>query len=242
MQAAGLIDPDHAASLLEARDGDLFSARLLDIAHGAAGVEELFAYRIGDGLPQVLASSSGLGDVAERADAYARRFHASDPVAQARRATPPGQSFACRIPAEAISLGAYRKLCFERPRFAEKICFGWCKSDHALVVTFYQRREATELDMARLGALAQLAITGLTRLARPPAPVLPEVEDRLAQTFPVLTAREREVCARTLTGQTARQIGAALGLGSATVLTYRQRAYQKLGMSKANDLLAAIMR
>lgn len=243
MVSAGLIDPDRAAAVLDARDLTSFSEHLLKAAHSAAGIEELFAYRIADGAPETLASSSDLGDVAERAEAYARRFHRSDPAVQARLATPPGHGFVCRIPADAIELGPYRKLCFERPRFSEKICFGWQAPGHCLVVTFYQRGRAAP-DMAQLGALAQVAITGLTRLLQRPAagrPLLDEVERRLAETHTVLTPRERQVCARTLIGRTARDIGQELGLGTGTVLTYRQRAYQKLGLSRASDLLAAVM-
>ena len=152
MVSAGLIDPDRAAAVLDARDLTSFSEHLLKAAHSAAGIEELFAYRIADGAPETLASSSDLGDVAERAEAYARRFHRSDPAVQARLATPPGHGFVCRIPADAIELGPYRKLCFERPRFSEKICFGWQAPGHCLVVTFYQRGRAAP-DMAQLGAL-----------------------------------------------------------------------------------------
>ena len=166
-------------------------------------------------------------------------------------ATPPwppvsrqGTGFVCRVPAAAIALGTYRKLCFERPRFSEKICFGWRAPEHSLVVSFYLRRTGAEVDMAQLGALAQVAITGLTRLMRQRAegaPLVQQVEHRLAEAHRRLTGREREVCARTLIGRTAREIGEELGLGVGTVLTYRQRAYQKLGVSKANDLLAAVM-
>lgn len=241
MSSHGLIDPDLAASLLEARDQDLFATRLLELAHASAGVEELLAYRVEAGAPRVLASTSGLGDAGERAGAWARRFHRSDPVVAARLRAAPGSGFACRVPATAIELGEYRRLCFDRPRFVEKICFGWRKPDHALVVSFYQRHGEAEPDMARLGALAQLTITGLSRLARQAPPLVERIAERLALAHPGLTAREREVCARTLAGQTARQIGAELSLGVGTVLTYRQRAYQKLGMHKASDLLAAIM-
>jgi len=244
MRSGGLIDPEVAADLLEARAPDVFAVRLLEAAHSTAGVEELFAYRVADGVPpQALASSSGLQDVAERTRQYARRFHRSDPAVAARLATAPGNGFLCRIPAVAIELGEYRKLCFERPRFVEKICFGWRKPDHSLIVSFYQRHE-TDPDLAQLGALAQIAITGLTRMAAKPAggaPLVEEVERRLAEADSVLTTREREVCARTLAGHTAREIGAELGLGIGTVLTYRQRAYQKLGVSKSNDLLATVM-
>lgn len=245
MRSGGLIDPDKAAELLETRDPALFSERLLEAAHSSVGVEELFAFRVDDGgAPMALASSSGLGDSEERTSAYARRFHRSDPAVAARLATPPGSGFHLRVPAAAIELGAYRKLCFDRPRFVEKITFGWRKPGHALVLSFYQRHDGVEPDIAQLGALAQLAITGLTRMAARPAqgpPLVEEVERRLADAHGILTTREREVCARTLVGSTAREIGEELGLGVGTVLTYRQRAYQKLGVSRASNLLAAIM-
>ena len=38
MTTVGLIDPDRAAVLLDARDLSVFSERLLDAAHSAAGV------------------------------------------------------------------------------------------------------------------------------------------------------------------------------------------------------------
>jgi DNA-binding CsgD family transcriptional regulator len=244
MISSGLIDPDRAATLLEARDPLLFSQRLLDAAHSVAGIEELFAYRSGDGAPQTLASSSDLDDVAERAEAYARRFHRSDPAVAARDAAAPGSGFLCRVPADAIELAAYRRLCFERPRFSEKICFGWRFADHSLVVTFYHRHSDAQVDIAQLGALAQLAITGLTGLARQlsdKAGLVDRITRRLAAAHTVLTSRECQVCARTLAGHTARQIAVDLGLGHGTVLTYRQRAYQKLGVHKASDMLPALI-
>lgn len=242
MSSVGLINPDHVAELLDARDLETFSERLLATAHSAAGVEELFAYRIGDGAPVTLASSSDLGDADERSSAYARRFHRSDPAVVARQSVKPGNGFVCRIPASAIELGAYRKLCFERPRFSEKICFGWRERDYSIVVTFYHRN--AEPDMAQLGALAQVAITGLTRLTRRPVegtPLVEQIEHRLAETHRKLTRREREICARTLAGHSSHRIGDELNLGSSTVLTYRQRAYRKLGVSSSNELLPAIM-
>lgn len=245
MRSGGLFDPEKAAELLEARDPALFSERLLEAAHSTTGVDELSAFRVDDGdSPRMLASSSDLGDAADRARAYAQRFHRNDPVVETWRATPPGSGFRLRVPAEAIALGAYRKLCFERPRFAEKLCFGWRRADHVLVVSFYQRHAEAEPDLAQLGALAQVALVGLTRMSARPAEgphVVEEVERRLSVAHKMLTVREREICARTLVGHTAREIGRELGIGLGTVLTYRQRAYQKLGLSRASELLSTIM-
>ncbi len=246
MESFGLIDPDQAAMLMDAQDSGVFANRLLEIAQSIAGVEELFAYRVfasdqGDRPPEILVSLSALDDADERADAYAQRFHRSDPTVAVRLSTVPGNGFVCRVPTETIGRGEYRKLCFERPRFAEKICFGWQRADHALIISFYRKVGEPEPDMARLGALAQLAITGLARQSRQPRALLLEIELRLARAHPNLTLREREVCARTLAGETARDISERLSLSVGTVLTYRQRAYQKLGCNKSNDLLAAVI-
>ena len=236
-----LIDPLRAAELLEIRDPGLFAESLLDTAHGLAGVAEVFAYRVDEGSgPRQLISCSDHREAGDRVQAWSRRFHHSDPVRAARLGTPVGAGFQTRVRVEEIALGEYRKLCFERPRFTEKVCYGWRRPDCAIVLTFYQRRSDPDA-VGRLDSLAQIAMTGLSRFAdAPPAgPALgAEIERRLAAAHPILTPRERAVIARTLTGQTAREIGAELGVGAGTVMTYRQRAYQKLGCSRAAELLA----
>ena len=240
---SGLIDPDRAGALMEARDGGLFAERLLDLAQSVAGVDELFACRVVGDVPQTLASGSDLDDASDRAHAYSSRFHRSDPAQDARRAAHPGSGFACRIPADAIVLSPYRKLCFEKPRFAEKICFGWRFREDCLMVTFYHRRSGEHVDMAQLGGLAQLAITGLRQITAAPtdADIVPRIERRLADAHPVLTPRERAVCARSMAGHPARAIAEDLRIAQSSVLTYRQRAYLKLGVSRSADLLAAVM-
>lgn len=242
MEEIGLIDPDLALKLLEAPDAESFSAKLLSMAQSMSGVDEIFAYVTGpEAGPRVLVSSSLLEDAPSRARAYTARFHRSDPVGALYLSTRPGSGFARRIPTSSIERGEYRRLCFEAPRFAEKICFGWRRPDQSIVLSFYRREGEAEPDMALLASLAQLAITGLTKLAKSPADLIFRLNERLAEVFPSLTPRERDVSARSLAGQTAREIGQDLGLSSATVLTYRQRAYQKTGCSKANDLLGLVM-
>ena len=46
-----------------------------------------------------------------------------------------------------------------------------------------------------------------------------------------LTARELDVCARTLVGLTAEGIALDLDIQKSSVLTYRKRAYARLGIS-----------
>lgn len=58
------------------------------------------------------------------------------------------------------------------------------------------------------------------------------------QPFDRLTAREREVCERIVLGYTSVGIGLDLDIGLSSVLTYRKRAYDKLGIGSQNELFA----
>jgi DNA-binding CsgD family transcriptional regulator len=53
-----------------------------------------------------------------------------------------------------------------------------------------------------------------------------------------LTPREREVCERILLGYTSIGIGLDLNIALSSVLTYRKRAYEKLGIAAQNELFA----
>lgn len=52
-----------------------------------------------------------------------------------------------------------------------------------------------------------------------------------------LPRREAEVCARTVLGVSTAGISAELAIGEETVMTYRKRAYQRLGIATQRELL-----
>lgn len=88
--------------------------------------------------------------------------------------------------------------------------------------------------MAAIGRHAQAL-----SLQRSPADALAslgEAEQCLAETTQ-LPAREREVCAQTLFGNSAPEIAVALRISPETVKCYRKRAYNRLGVSGERDLL-----
>lgn len=69
--------------------------------------------------------------------------------------------------------------------------------------------------------------------------VPPEAAAALLQRLPVrLSAREREVCALTLSGHTRQGIALALGIAESSVATLRERAYRKLQIHGAAQLFA----
>ncbi len=57
-----------------------------------------------------------------------------------------------------------------------------------------------------------------------------------------LTAREREVCLRILSGQSSEAISADLDISIHSTLTYRRRAYQRLRISSQNELFALVLK
>jgi len=94
----------------------------------------------------------------------------------------------------------------------------------------------------RLVALAGLALAAVSRrtVCESTDALVLRFEKRLQRAFPVLSQREITVCARTLSGDNADEIAASLGIRRSSVLTYRQRAYQKIGTDRAGNILASI--
>ncbi|WP_413818536.1 helix-turn-helix domain-containing protein [Sphingobium sp.] len=67
------------------------------------------------------------------------------------------------------------------------------------------------------------------------------ISERLALHYPNLTKRERLVCGFTLAGYTAEGISLILGIGRSTIITYRRRAYSRLGISNVNQMIAPLL-
>ena len=237
-----LLDPELGAALVNAARGPGFATLLLETARRFEPVEEIYAYRtVGALAPEALLSSSVLPNADKRATLYAGQFHKDDPAVLARTSVRAGRGFVQRVRSCEIYRTDYRSLCFERPSFVDKTCFGWRGEAQSLVLTFYRRAGGHDDPEQTLSALAMVALTALVRRKeiRPDLPTRLEVQ--LARSYPQLSFRERQVCARTLAGWTAETTAKCLGVSPSTVLTYRQRAYQRLGYSQASDFLETIL-
>jgi len=237
-----VLDPNISAALIDAAHSARFATLVLQSAHSLAGVEEVFAYRAEGSLrPEQLLSSSVLPDAATRTSLYSERFYWHDPAARMRRSASE-QGYFERVTAEQIGLREYRAICFERPRFAEKFCYGWRDRQGSLMLSFYRRRDRGTPTGDGLSALATVVLGLLAR--RQPASALPlraRLERQMALRHPQLTLRERQVCALTLAGSTSEEAASELGIRQASVLTYRQRAYRRLGFGDIRDFLETLV-
>ena len=116
-------------------------------------------------------------------------------------------------------------------------CIGIVRSD--------MRSPLTVDDMRRVRLLADLLISFVARhidlvVCRPqitPAlSSLEDIQDCVSQATD-LSRREAEVCSRILYGMSSYGIAVDLGIGKESVMTYRKRAYQRLGIATQRELL-----
>lgn len=238
------LNAEAGARLVGSDDAQEFGAMLLDSARSIANITELFGYIVlEDQEPNVLLSNSMLPGVKERVELYVQRFFRHDPAVYVIRKMAPGESFVQRISVSNILPRDYRKHCFTDPGFSEKLSFGWRSEKYLLVISFYG---TDAQDQEALGRLANLASMTLAILVRQYAPIdrtdaTEIIATRLRRSFPALSDREAEICALTIIGWPSPKAAAKLGISPGTVLTYRQRAYQKTGVTSAAELVPAIL-
>lgn len=244
-----LFSPRQGQALIEAASTPQFAAALLGTARQFDCIDEVFAYQVdlerGD-VRMLLASGERKG-IAERTAAYARRFHAKDPLL-ASPLRDQASGFSRRVRAADIPRGEYRELCFDQPGFLDKISFGWHEPGKLMVLSFYRGLQAAPEAAPPLWSLGQVAMAALSFHARSPAvdEVLPDdalqvLLLRLQRSYPQLTGRERQIVAMSLLGDSAAEIARALSIQPATVLTYRLRAYARYRFNRANDFLAGLL-
>ena len=185
--------------------------------------------------------------IARLLPAYAQRYKQLDPVACLyHAASRPGDLVMQRIrPGDIPSVG-FRRRFFDEPGIVERISIvgrsasmwrGLNLSRHSSEGAFNER----ELD----------AIAGLARLALPmlsPASKIEagspltasQLEQRFARAYPQLTRRENQVCARAAIGMSVEATSIDLGIGKTSVVTFRQRAYRRLGVSTPFELCGLV--
>ncbi|MBD1547908.1 helix-turn-helix transcriptional regulator [Roseibium aggregatum] len=120
----------------------------------------------------------------------------------------------------------YRRRFFDDPSIEDKTTV-LSVSKQRLAISFYwQTRCDTSPDLLNIAArLVQLHFDALAPSSEPPA-------------LQVLSARERDICLGMLAGKKAELIGHELDIKPTSVATYRQRAYEKLGINSRGELFA----
>jgi DNA-binding CsgD family transcriptional regulator len=254
ISARAQVDASHIARLVDHVDDDRFDEILLGILQekGPAAEVNGFLYAPRDRDPRPVSWCGRPDGTASRVDRYARGYHRFDPTlhslpdADGARAT-----LVDVLRADRIGDATYRRTCFEKPAFSQKISVAHADAGGEwTILNMYLGQQGVGQDtVRRLATFGSLVAPFLRRrgrgrgfgAARPGEQVDERVGRWLQRRFPMLTERERSVCALTMIGKSSGEIATALGIGPASVLTYRRRAYQRLGISSAACLVAEML-
>jgi DNA-binding CsgD family transcriptional regulator len=195
----------------------------------------------------------GIGNIPIGPDlgvAYSGHFHLADPNREAifreRSAASPIvlPSFSRRAYSD-----SYRKIFFEDAEIVDKIAIAIWVENTCFYVNFYrtaaQGRFSGE-EASRLSGVAPVLGAMVARHCQEDvaADPLRKLQTLFAVSAPLadLTGREKDVCLRILSGYSSEAISADLGISRHSTLTYRKRAYDKLGISSQNELFGIALR
>ena len=178
--------------------------------------------------------------------AYAGQFHESDPNRDALFEAEGGAPIMLPSFAPRMYGARYRKIFFCDSGIVDKCATAIWTGDTCFYVNFYRIAAQGRFSVAqreRLGAIAPAIAASVARHFQTSAP-----DQSLAALFATraplaaLTPREQEVCRRILSGSSSEAISQALGISLHSTLTYRKRAYERLGISSQSELFAIVLR
>ena len=179
---------------------------------------------------------------------YSQVYLQIDPVREAYRAAPhDGHMVLQRIRPADISSASFRRRFFDEPGIVERISVvqrgsgGWRAMSiarHRSDGCFSDREVEVVLGLACL-ALPMLPLNR-ERAGNAGWPSVAQLEERFAELYRGLTQRECQVCARAARGKTVEATALDLGIAKTSVLTYRKRAYRRLGVTSPFELPALV--
>jgi DNA-binding CsgD family transcriptional regulator len=170
----------------------------------------------------------------------------------------------CHVTAQEIP-DEHRARVYEPHGMMERVSIVDSEDDALFAVNFYRHAHQPAFTDAQIASFASVAVPvlalarkhialcGADTVVRPASvPVLTQeplssslpagrLRERLLELNGELTTREVDVCVRLLQGMTHDGIAADLGLGLTTVKTYRNRAFDRLGIHFRNELFARVL-
>jgi len=180
--------------------------------------------------------------------AYERWYLPRDPVGDAFSAAPQRSNVALqRVRPPDIASPGFRRRFFDDAGIVERISVIQRGTDTWRGINIARHASdglCSDDELSSLIGLACLVLPMLplnrTRRSSPAPVTVAQLEGRFAERCPGLTRRERQVCARAAVGMSVEATALDLCIGMTSVLTYRQRAYQRLCVASPVELCALV--
>lgn len=241
------------ARLIEVVGTPRFEIEMFRLAREAIHCEHLTAFAVSENAePRVLlAANTGSLPIARTvAQKYVTRFWQLDPAndfgAPERR---DHSDSAVRIHPDDIGDSSYRQECYTAVRLQDRFTVMQRRDRECFRINFYRGVGRGRFDAGDVEYIMNSADLLLALLVKHDSTGPRLAEDSLARTYqdrlrllePEMPSRETEVCAAIMQGMTSEAIALTLGISVNTVLTYRKRAYMRLGVSSQNELMRLVL-
>jgi len=252
----GSVVADAASRLIGVLGAPSFDDTLLDAVNAIVDADALCAYRLSrEGPPRkYCAANRGKSNSTDPCwQLYRSGIYRSDETFEEAYELVQTSAFAIgHLTAQEVRSDQHRQCIYDRHGLLDRLSVSSPEPNgDLLALNIYRRRDAghfKDRDMARFEDVSTILVAAVRRhalLAPNHAPdAAASTADRIARyermlerDKPSLTARERSICARLLAGMLYDGIAADLGIGVTTVKTYRQRAFDRLGIHFRSELL-----
>ncbi|WP_461324454.1 helix-turn-helix transcriptional regulator [Bradyrhizobium diazoefficiens] len=247
----GEADLDGAGAVL-AIGRPAFPHVLMSTLRGVAGVDHCMVFSFaGEGSASCLLNVGDIRIGADLGEAYSEHFHQSDPNKEAIF-THQASASPIMLPSFSRRMysNSYWRMFFKGSDIVDKFATAVWFENTCFYVNFYKISSRGCFKPAQTDSLRRIAPSISAAVARhfEPTPVQRQnprqsLDELFAfsDAFNFLTGREKEVCLRILLGYSSEAISSDLGIGIHSTLTYRRRAYDKLGISSQNELFKIVL-
>ncbi|WP_298245369.1 LuxR C-terminal-related transcriptional regulator [uncultured Bradyrhizobium sp.] len=225
-----------------------FPKILIDTLRRQAGVGHCMVFALTrSGAARCLLDAGNIPTGSDLGAAYAGQFHESDPNRDALFEAETGAPIMLPSFAPRMYGARYRKIFFSDSDIVDKCATAIWTGDTCFYVNFYRitsQGRFGDAERARLQASAPAIGASVARHFQQAATPDQNLAALFATRAPLstLTPREQEVCRHILLGLSSEAISQALGISLHSTLTYRKRAYQRLGISSQNELFGIVLR
>ena len=243
--------PDFPAAFAHMAASDFLADQVVVFRAGEQGrIRTLLAENLREGAGRALAL----------AESYASRHWAQDPnrhlLLPAAAGGEGGGVVLRAVRVDEIADAEYRRRLFAEPRLRAKAALVVRAPGHALYVNLYRGLDREPFAPGDLAAVERTCDVLAAMLERHFALADDAAASDLAAAQRVVTGaaverggggaplseREAAVCARIVAGYSAEGIGLDLGVSTHSVVTYRRRAFEKLGIATQKELFSLVLR
>src|ERR1700733_7512031 len=261
MQTFNLDHCRHSDNPIKRQIGDLigkigspsFEPSFFQIVREATACEHVTAFARSDQAPARLlfALNRGARPVARIiANKYLEHYWKHDPAnLLCRRNASPNYEMAVRVFCQDIDHDAYRRDCYSAVDLIDRFSVIRHHGDETIRFNLYRSAQRGRFVATDFASVLECADIMFALLAKHDAQRIavgqssePDVlARRLRQIMPHLARRELDVCIGIVQGKNSEAIALTLGISVNTVLTYRKRAYARLGITSHNELMRLVL-